>query len=163
MIQRLRACFLGESKNFTLTFFCCKKTAFASAKKKFQQWLYLLVLSIAGIFHRALQLLSFDNKKFRCENSTTTAATSFSAMGNTEVCPIASNIGERCICTILTTKSFVVKTAQLLPLTFFSSMGSTHSTAHRLEKANSQQPIAKKALRRVLFLSQIRLEQFAAG
>ena len=30
--------------------------------------------------------------------------------------------------------NFVVKIAQLLPLTFFSSMGSTASTAHRLEK-----------------------------
>ena len=35
-------------------------------------------------------------------------------MGNTEVCPIASNIGERGICTILTTKS--VRTIRVVQL-----------------------------------------------
>ena len=65
----------------------------------------LFVLSIAGIFHRALHLHSSKHKwGFCCENSTTTSATSFSSMGNTEVCPIASNISERCIYIILTTK-----------------------------------------------------------
>ena len=71
----------------------------------------LLVLSIAGIFHRAWHLHSSKHKwGFCCENSTTTSATSFSSMGNTEVCPIASNIGERCICTLLSTNECKTET-----------------------------------------------------
>ena len=53
----------------------------------------LFVLSIAGIFHRALHLHPSKHKWH-----------------------------------------FVVKKRHLLPLTFFYSMGSTTSTAHRLEK-----------------------------
>ena len=53
----------------------------------------LFVLSIAGIFHRALHLYPSKHKW-----------------------------------------DFVVKIRHLLPLTFFFSMGSTTSTAHRLEK-----------------------------
>ena len=53
----------------------------------------LFVLSIAGIFHRALHLHPSKHKW-----------------------------------------DFVVKIRHLLPLTFFFSMGSTASTAHRLEK-----------------------------
>ena len=53
----------------------------------------LFVLSIAGIFHRALHLHPSKHKW-----------------------------------------DFVVKIRHLLPLTFFFSMGSTTSTAHRLEK-----------------------------
>ena len=81
----------------------------------------LFVLSIAGIFHRALHLHSSKHKwGFCCENSTTTSATSFSSMGNTEVCPIASNIGERGICTILTTKSVrTIRVVQLEVSVFF--------------------------------------------
>ena len=34
----------------------------AAVSKKIRQWLYVLVLSIAGFFHRALHLTPFDTK-----------------------------------------------------------------------------------------------------
>ena len=41
------------------------------------------VLSIAGIFYRALQLLPFANKIFYCDSGRTPAAVFFSSMGST--------------------------------------------------------------------------------
>ena len=66
----------------------------------------LLVLSIAGIFHRALHLHSSKHKSvFYRENSTTTAANLFLLNGQYSlVQPIDSKNAERCICTILTIK-----------------------------------------------------------
>ena len=66
----------------------------------------LLVLSIAGIFYRALHLHSSKHKSvFYRENSTTTAANLFLLNGQyNSVQPIDSKNAERCICTILTIK-----------------------------------------------------------
>ena len=66
----------------------------------------LFVLSIAGIFHRALHLHSSKHKwGFYRENSTTTAANLFLVNGQyNSVQPIASNRAERCNYALLTTK-----------------------------------------------------------
>ena len=45
--------------------FGVKRGIHAAAIEKIRQWLYVLVLSIAGFFHRALHLTPFDTKIVR--------------------------------------------------------------------------------------------------
>ena len=56
-------------------------------------------------------------------------------MGNTEVCPIAVNPTERCICTLLSTNGDFVVITRYLPRSG-DKMGArnTHSMSHRLKK-----------------------------
>ena len=64
----------------------------------------LRVLSIAENLHDAPNLYYSNNKKFVVIVAHLLPLAKIPTMGNTEVCPIAVILPERCICTTLTTK-----------------------------------------------------------